>query len=137
MKMDFFVDENVLIPRADTENLVEEVISLAQGKKDVLDLCTGSGAIGISIAKYVDGINVIATDISKEALEVAKINSKNLLKDDNIKLIKSDMLQNINKKFDIIVSNPPYIKTKVIKDYMLKYEPKIALDRRRRWTNVL
>lgn len=134
MKMDFFVNENVLIPRADTEILVEEVINLSKDKKDILELCTGSGAIAISLAKYIeDKINITGTDISEKAIEVAKINSEKLLENQNINFIKSDMFENINGKFDIIVSNPPYIKTEVIKEYSLEYEPKLALDRWRRW----
>lgn len=134
MKMDFFVNPDVLIPRADTEILVEEVIKLSHDKKDILELCTGSGAIAISLAKYKEGLNIIASDISEKALDIAKINSKKLLKNQNIKFIQSDMFENIEGKFDIIVSNPPYIKKDVIKEYNLEYEPHLALDRRRRRT---
>lgn len=134
MKMNFFVNQDVLIPRADTENLVEEVIKLSKDKQDILDLCTGSGAIAISLAKYKEGLNIIASDISEKALDIAKINSKKLLKNQNIKFIQSDMFENIEGKFDIIVSNPPYIKKDVIKEYNLEYEPHLALDRRRRRT---
>lgn len=134
MKMDFFVNENVLIPRADTEILVEEVIKLSKDKKDILELCTGSGIIAISIAKYIeDKINITGVDISEKALDIAKINCKKVLENQNINFIKSDMFENVSGKFDIIVSNPPYIKTEVIKDYSLQYEPKLALDRWRRW----
>lgn len=128
MKMDFFVNENVLIPRSDTEVLVEKVIELAGNKKEVLELCTGSGVISISLAKYTNGLYIVATDISKDAIKIAKKNCKNLLCDANIKFVQSDMFENVNGKFDIIVSNPPYIKTDVIATYNLKYEPKIALD---------
>lgn len=130
MKMEFFVDEDVLVPRSDTEILVEEMISLIkkENKKDILELCTGSGIIAISLAKYLENVNITATDISDKALEIARKNESRLLENKTINFIKSDMFENINDKFDIIVSNPPYIKSEVIKDYNLKYEPKLALD---------
>lgn len=130
MKMEFMVDENVLIPRSDTEILVEETINQCKDNFDVLDLCTGSGAIGISIAKYLPKVNVMATDISERALNIAKINAKHLLEEQNISFTKSNMFENINNKFNIIVSNPPYIKKDTIKDYSLKFEPELALNRR-------
>lgn len=132
----FYVDENVLIPQPDTEVLVEQAILKIQEiieKKDkatVLDLCTGSGAIAISLKKHFQkNIEIYASDISEKALEVAKKNTKNILKED-INFILSDMFDNINLKFDIIVSNPPYIKTNVIKTLSLdvQREPQIALD---------
>lgn len=134
MKMNFFVNEDVLIPRADTEILVEEVIDCCKADGKVLELCTGSGVIAISLAKYLEDIQITATDVSSKALEVARKNYCNLVPNKNINFIQSDMFENINEKFDIIVSNPPYIKTDVIKDYSLKYEPSLALDGRRRWT---
>ena len=133
MKMDFYVNENVLIPRPDTEILVEEVIKLTKNmqKPQILDLCTGSGAIGISIAKYIKNTKIYATDVSEKALEVAKINAKNIGVEENIKFIKSDLFEDIGKmKFDIIVSNPPYIKNGDI-CYLseeVQKEPKLALD---------
>ena len=133
MKMDFYVNENVLIPRPDTEILVEEIIKIASNfeKTKILDLCTGSGAIGISIAKYVKNTKVYATDISEKALEVAKINAKNIGVEERIEFIKSDLFSNIPKmKFDIIVSNPPYIKKGDI-CYLseeVQKEPKLALE---------
>ena len=133
MKMDFYVNENVLIPRPDTEILVEEVIKLTKNmqKPEMLDLCTGSGAIGISIAKYIKNTKIYATDVSEKALEVAKINAKNIGVEENIKFIKSDLFEDIGKmKFDIIVSNPPYIKNGDI-CYLseeVQKEPKLALD---------
>lgn len=131
MKMDFFVNENVLIPRPDTEILVEEVIKLAKtmDKPKILDLCTGSGAIGIAIAKNVPTATVYAVDISGKALEVAKKNAYNLKA--KVKFVKSNLFKNLNNiKFDIIVSNPPYIKKEDIKllSNEVQKEPRIALD---------
>ena len=133
MKMNFFVDNNVLIPRPDTETLVEEVIKIAKEYANpvILDLCTGSGAIAVSLAKYIPNSKVYASDISKKALEVAKINTKNNEVENNIEFIESNLFEKIkNIKFDIIVSNPPYIRTEVINnlDIEVQQEPIIALD---------
>lgn len=153
MGVEFYVDENVLIPQPDTEILVEEVINICRGlgttigdqhknkyNKDIniLDLCTGSGAIGISIAKNVKNSKITLSDISKETLKVAEKNFKNIVgtksisaqENNKIKIIQSDLFKNINDKFDIIVSNPPYIKSDLIKnlDKEVQHEPKIALD---------
>ena len=133
MKLDFYVDENVLIPRQDTEILVEEVINNCNKNKEkrykILDLCTGSGVIGISLAKYIKNSKVVCIDISKKALEIAMKNAKNN-NVYNIKFIYSNMFSNIKDKFDIIVSNPPYIKRKVIEglEKEVQNEPHIALD---------
>lgn len=133
MKLDFYVDENVLIPRQDTEILVEEAISYCKKeKKDhikILDLCTGSGAIAISIKRYVPNCEVIATDINKKALEVAKKNAKKNGVADII-WIESDLFEKLEGSFDLIVSNPPYIKKEEIKnlDIQVQKEPIIALD---------
>ena len=131
MKMDFYVDENVLIPRPDTEVLVEEVIKIAQkiDSPKILDLCTGSGAIAISLKKYISNAQVYAVDISKKALEIAKKNANRL--EANVKFIESNLFDKVRKeKFDIIVSNPPYIKKTDI-NYLsqeVQKEPQIALD---------
>lgn len=134
MGMDFYVDENVLIPQPDTEILVEEVLNLI-GKQEnlsLLDMCTGSGAIAVSIAKNTNNCKVYAVDISNTALEVAKKNAIRNEVDEKIEFINSNMFEklDINKKFDIIVSNPPYIETDTIKqlDIQVQNEPKIALD---------
>lgn len=157
MGLEFYVDENVLIPQPDTEILVEEVIDISkrEGKKNILDLCTGSGAIGISIANNISECNITLSDISKDALEVAKENCTRIVgatitqghvssvahkfaqltdgrPQKNIEIIKSDLFNNFNQnnKFDIIVSNPPYIKTDVIRtlDKEVQNEPTLALD---------
>lgn len=133
MKLSFFVDKNVLIPRQDTEILVEEVINIAKknNAKKILDLCTGSGAIAVSLAKYLPQAEITAIDISNETLKIAKKNAISNNVENQITFISSDMFTNLNEeKFDIIVSNPPYIKTNVIKnlDIQVQNEPYIALD---------
>lgn len=133
MKMNFFVNENVLIPRPDTEVLVEEVILIAKKihAKKILDLCTGSGAIAISLAKYIEKSEITAVDISPKALGVAKLNAKNNEVEDKITFIESDLFNKVPKgKYDMIVSNPPYIKRNIIEtlDKEVKREPCIALD---------
>ena len=135
MGLDFFVKEGVLIPRPDTEVLVEEVIELAKKKdaKNILDVGTGSGAITVSLAKYLENVKVTSVDISDIALEIGKRNAISNEVDDRINFVKSDLFTNIDKetKFDIIVSNPPYIKREVIDtlDKQVKdYEPYNALE---------
>ena len=131
MKMNFFVNDKVLIPRPDTEILVEEVIKIGKKIKNpiILDLCTGTGAIAISLKKYLTDSVVYASDISKEALEIAK---KNAIKNNvEIEFFESDLFKNLPKmKFDIIVSNPPYIKKDVLKtlEKQVQNEPEIALN---------
>lgn len=133
MGYEFFVDENVLIPRNDTEVLVETVIEYAEkeGFKTVLDMCTGSGCIGISLS--LNGIEkVTISDISKGALSIAKKNAEyNNAK--NITIIESDVFESFSDDmvFDCIVSNPPYIRTDVIPTLMKEVrdnEPMNALD---------
>ena len=133
MRLNFYVDENVLIPQPDTETLVEEVINICNNKNyeyKILDLCTGSGAIGISIAKHIDNSSVLMSDISENALEIAKKNALSNRVINKCSFINSDMFENIKDKFDVIVSNPPYIKTKIIStlDIEVQNEPFIALD---------
>lgn len=133
MKLNFYVDENVLIPRQDTEVLVEEVIKIAQkiNAKKILDLCTGSGAIAVSLAKYLENVQLTALDISGKALDIAICNAKNNHVQDKITFVESNLFENLAQgKYDIIVSNPPYIKRKEIEilDREVRREPKIALD---------
>lgn len=133
MKLKFLVNKNVLIPRQDTEILVEEVVKIAQNieSPEILDLCTGSGAIAVSVAKYVKGARVTAVDISMGALDVARKNARFNGVSDRIEFIQSDMFKKLkNRKFDIIVSNPPYIPTMCIKTLPkdVQKEPIIALD---------
>ena len=125
----FKVDENVLIPEQETELLVEEVIKYSEGKS-VLDMCTGSGCIAISIALFGKPSKVAASDISEKALEVARENAKSL-KAGEISFIQGDMFENVTDKFDIIVSNPPYIETGETDELMPEvrdYIPRLALD---------
>ena len=136
MGIKFEVNENVLIPQPDTEVLVEKTIKIVQKcypKENninikILYLCTGSRAIAISLKKYLPSVQVFASDISKKALEIAKTNAKK--NDVQIKLIESNMFENINEKFDIVVSNPPYIKTDEITKLsnQVQNEPRLALD---------
>lgn len=129
MGFQFIVNENVLCPRQDTEILVERAMQTANGK-DVLDLCTGSGCIIISLAKLCHLSSAVAVDISDKALEVAKQNIRKHNVD--ITLLKSDLFEQVGeRKFDLIVSNPPYIPTKDIEELMPEvrdHEPMLALD---------
>ena len=123
------VNENVLIPRYETEYLVEKTINYSKkmfdSKLDILDLGTGSGAISIVLGKKLDS-NVTGVDISDKALEVARNNA--LQNNININFIKSDMLENVTGKYDIVISNPPYIDSEEkIMDSVKKYEPHLAL----------
>lgn len=113
MGIEFLVNENVLIPQPDTEILVEQTIKIAQNYENpsLLDLCTGSGAIAISIAHYLPNSLVFASDISKQALDIAKQNDKQ----SKVTFIESNLFENITQKFNIITTNPPYIKTKEIR----------------------
>ena len=130
--LDFYVDESVLIPRYDTENIVDRIVKDCKENKclSVLDLCTGSGCIAVSLKK--SGFEkVYAADISDKALAVAKHNAK--LNNADIIFLQSDLYENFPKeiRFDIIVSNPPYISTDEIarlEKQVRDFEPKLALD---------
>lgn len=130
MGFDFKVNENVLIPRQDTELLVEQAVAYIGDKTvNVLDMCTGSGCIAISIDKLCDNVKVVAADVSEKALEVAEEN--NNANGSNVTFINSNLFENVEGKFDVIVSNPPYIRTEEIKNLMDEvklYDPMMALD---------
>jgi release factor glutamine methyltransferase len=130
MGLEFQVNNDVLIPRCETEILVEEALKLIDEKALILDLCTGSGCIAISLAKLKNAHNIIASDISKNALAVAKQNAYINNVTNNIHFIQSDLFNDIVRiKFDIIISNPPYITNaeyNILRDN-LRYEPKHAL----------
>ena len=126
----FYVDERVLIPRFETEELVENTVNYIKKHfkepVDIIDLGCGSGVIGLTLEKKVSTNSVDLIDISKEALEVAKINKDHL--QSNANLIESDMLEKIDKKYDIIISNPPYIRTnEEIEEIVKNNEPHQAL----------
>ena len=131
MGLEFVVTPAVLIPRFDTEVLVEEAIKYIDADSVVLDMCTGSGCIAVSIAA-LSKAKVVGADISLEALEIAKENA-NLNKISDISFIQSDMFQNVTGTYDVIISNPPYIPTNDVLELMpevKEYEPVIALDGR-------
>ena len=127
----FKVNNNVLIPRFETEELVDNTINYINSffdtnNLDIIDLGTGSGCIGLTLKKNIPSSNVTLLDISKNALEVAKSNAENLNLE--VELLNNDMLEGIDKKFDIIISNPPYIKLdEEIEDLVKDNEPHLAL----------
>lgn len=126
---DYYVDEKVLIPRFETEELVFHSINYMRkffANPNVLDLCAGSGCIGLTLKKELPNISMSLSDISQEALDVLKINKDRLLVD--CKIILSDLFENIYDKFDVIISNPPYIAyTDEVDEIVLKNEPHLAL----------
>ncbi len=134
MSLKFYVDKNVLIPRPETELLVELVLDLTKDKKDIkiLDLCTGSGAIAVSLSYYLKNNTLVdGADISKDALKIAIKNAD--LNKAKVNFFECDALnlREITEKYDVVVSNPPYIETDVIEGLdadVKRYEPHIALD---------
>ena len=129
MGLCFELNESTLIPRPDTECLVEKVIELNSAKSPkILDLCTGSGCIGISLAKFIDGAEVTLTDVSESALSMAKRNAA--INNANCVTEKLDILNDkIDGQFDIITANPPYIESEICKNLEVnKFEPTLALD---------
>ena len=128
MGLDFHVNEHVLIPRQDTECLVERVLPYLDGKR-VLDVCTGSGCIAIAIAKLGKPFIVHGVDISEEALAVARQNATEL--NASVELFAGDLMTRMDGQYDVIVSNPPYIPPSVIEGLMPEvrlHEPMLALD---------
>lgn len=128
MGIKFKVNSNVLVPRQDTEQLVEYALPYVKSKK-VLDMCTGSGCIAVSIKLLGSAGLCAAADISDEALNIARYNAK--VNNADINFIKSNMFENISGKYDVILSNPPYIRPDVIKGLMpevREHEPLLALD---------
>ncbi len=129
MGLNFKVNSNVLIPRQDTETLVEEALKICQPGMRLLDLGTGSGCVIISLMKNAHGMTAIGSDISKQALLVAKENGK--LHEVDIDWVRSNLFENINGRFDLIVSNPPYIAQADLLELMPEvrdFEPVGALD---------
>ena len=138
MGIDFIVNENVLIPRQDTELLVEKTLELIEKNKKkqtfkILDMCTGSGCIAVSVKKFCEkkgiDVDVTASDISEKALKTARKNALN--NETQITFVHSDLFEKIEGKFDYILSNPPYIPTKVIEGLereVKEHEPFGALD---------
>lgn len=128
--LELFVNENVLIPRFETEELVENTLKIINEKFNsnvkILDLCCGSGAIGLAIKNKLPNAVVTMSDISKKALEVASKNKENL--NLNVEIIESDLFENINESYDVIISNPPYIATnEEIESLVKDNEPHLAL----------
>lgn len=132
MGLDFTVNSNVLVPNQDTETLAEEALRELSDGMRFMDLCTGSGCVALSILHYTNDTSCVMTDISDKAIEVATKNSKNLGLSDRAKIIKTDLFPEGDKeKFDMIVSNPPYIRTSVIDTLppeVASGEPYIALN---------
>ena len=149
MGLEFIVNENVLIPRQDTETLVEDALEIIntgtlrgedmdvkRKEWDILDLCTGSGAIGVSLARIANKVNVTCSDISEGAIKVAKENAQKHGVTKSMKFEHGDLFKPFNKhfhkqKFDMIISNPPYIKSSVIPTLqreVCEHEPLSALD---------
>ena len=133
--LDFQVNQNVLIPRPDTECLVDAALRLAkkEGWKQILDIGTGSGCIAIALARHLPGVTVCAVDISEKALEVARVNARNHNLEARIEFVCGSLLEPVlgRELFDAIVSNPPYIPAKEIEELEVgvkKYEPRSALD---------
>ena len=130
MGISFWVNEHVLIPRQDTETLVEEALKVIPNGSHILDLCTGSGCVIISLVVLGQGHTGIGVDISEEALAVARDNGNRLV-GGRVDFVKGNLWEGVSGKFNAIVSNPPYIPTKDIEDLAVEvkdHEPRLALD---------
>lgn len=126
----YYVDKNVLIPRPETELLVNELLKYANSHTKILDIGTGSGCIAVSLAKYLKNDLITASDISETALNIAKLNFNNICIKRKMTFLQSDIFSNVTEKYDIIVSNPPYIAKELKKDMqpeVLQHEPHSAL----------
>lgn len=129
MGLEFQVNEHVLVPRQDTEVLVEHVLEILEPNMKILDMCTGSGCILISLLKLKDGLDGLGVDISNDALQVARANCEKM--NVNAKWLQSNLFEKVKGRYDIIVSNPPYIRTEVIEELAEEvklHDPLIALD---------
>ena len=132
-KYEFKITENVLIPRPDTELIIEEALKVSKNKLKlkVLDIGVGSGCIILSILKERKDFNGVGIDISQKSIGLSKLNSKNLGVQNRVKFIKTDIDNFNHGKYDLIISNPPYIKKldlKYLEKDIIKFEPKLALD---------
>ena len=132
-KNEFYVDENTLIPRPDTEIIIEKILRVTKNKNylSILDIGVGSGCILLSILKERKNFYGTGIDISKNSLKISKINAKKLLLDERVKFYKTDVDKFAQGKYDLVVSNPPYIKNsylKYLESDVLNFEPKLALD---------
>lgn len=136
MGLPFYVDQNVLVPRQDTESLVEYIIPYCRGRR-VLDLCTGSGCIGLSIGVLGNPVQIVLSDISEDVLQVTLANMMRLREDAiydldaEVSLACGDLFEAVSGTYDVIVSNPPYIESQIIPSLMpevSRYEPVRALD---------
>jgi release factor glutamine methyltransferase len=132
-RSEFYVNKNTLIPRPDTEIIIEQILKVTEHKNNlkILDIGIGSGCILLTILKERKNFYGTGIDISKDSLKVSKINAKKLFVEERIKFYKSDVDKFDQGKYDLIVSNPPYIKKnnlKYLESDVLKFEPKIALD---------
>ena len=128
----FYVDERVLVPRSPIAELIQNQFTPwieANSVQFVLDIATGSGCLAIAIAKSFPGVEVVASDVSKAALEVANINIDRLFVGEQVTLVESDLFENVEGEFDVIVSNPPYVSSKNYQDLPAEYlqEPGLAL----------
>jgi release factor glutamine methyltransferase len=130
---EFYVNKNTLIPRPDTEVAIEEILRLTKNKNkiNILDIGVGSGCIILTILKERQNFYGTGIDISKKSLDISRINAKKLNLESRVKFYKSDIDKFVKGKYDLIVSNPPYIKScdlKYLEDDVINFEPKLALD---------